>query len=85
MELIQHHLALLNPGTDGVPQGPGLLMNFLQHKVGIAAPLCIRKLPCDLLRVFRDRVPLGVVKCHLVSGENGHVAVVQIRHLAGIF
>ena len=84
LNIIQYHPPLLNPGADGVPQGPGLLVNLLQHEVGVAAPLRVRELPGDFLRLFLHLFSQGVVKRHTTGREDRHIPLIQVGHLAGI-
>ena len=70
---------------EGVPEGLGLLEDLLQHEVGEAAPLRGRQLPGDGLGLLLNGIPQGVVEGDGVGGEHGHVPVVQVGHLPGVF
>ena len=80
-----HHLPILNPGPNGIPERPRLLMNLLQHKMGVAAPLCVGEFPSNLFRFFLHRLAVDIIKRSAVCCKCHHVAVVQIGHLAGVF
>ena len=85
LDVVQNHLPILNPGPNGIPERPRLLMNLLQHKMGVAAPLCVGEFPSNLFRFFLHRLAVDIIKRSAVCCKCHHVAVVQIGHLAGVF
>ena len=91
VELGRRHVQLVDDQRAGnqaagqrIADDAGLLVNLLQHEVGVAAPLRVRELPGDFLRLFLHLFSQGVVKRHTTGREDRHIPLIQVGHLAGI-
>ena len=69
-------------GTQGVSDGLGLFVNFLQHKVGIATLLRPFGAPRDFRRRFSDGVPRLIEKLHARPRQPHRLPVVYVIDFA---
>ena len=82
--VIQHDAAVADPWIDRVAQGLGLVINFLEHEVRIAALLRSGHLPLDVLRGLAHGRTVCVIELRGVLREHDHIAVVEIHDAARI-
>ena len=85
LDVVQDNAPLADPGVDGVPHSLGLLVDLLEHEVGVAALLRRGDLPGDVLRLLFHNLPVGVVEGDGVGGHLQKVAVVEVDHIPGVF
>ena len=62
----------------------GLLVDLLQHEVGVVAELDVVGLPVDAVDPGRDRALFAMADLEVVGGEPYDLAVVQDRRRAGV-
>jgi hypothetical protein len=76
--------AFLDPAAQGVADHVGLLVDFLQHEMGIALLLGGRIVPVHVLDLELDRVALEVFDLVAIAADFADLAVVDIQHVAGV-
>ena len=68
----------------GVADGAGLLKDFLEHEVLVAALFRLDGIPEDALEGALDGVAVEVGELDALAGEDGHVAVGEEVEIAGV-
>ena len=68
----------------GVADGAGLLPDFLEHEVLVAALFRLDGIPLDALKLALDGLAVEVGELDAVEGEDGHVAVGEEVDVAGV-
>jgi hypothetical protein len=68
----------------GVADGAGLLKDFLEHEVLVAALFRLNRVPQDALEGALDGVAVEVGELDALGGEDGHVAVGEEVEVAGV-
>ena len=84
LHIVQHDAAVADPWIDRIAQGLGLVVNFLEHEVRIAALLRSGHLPLDVLGRLAHGRAVCVIELRGVLREHDHIAVVEIHDAARI-
>ncbi len=75
---------LADAAEDGVADGAGLLKDFLEHEVFVAALFGHDGVPEDMGDLAADGAAVEAGEVDAFGGEDGEVAVVQEEHVAGV-
>ena len=82
--LPQGHGLYVHVGSEGLAQRSRLLVDLLEHKMGVAALLRSLHVPVHMDRLQRACTAIGIVHRHAVPAEDSDFLVLQQLHLTGV-